>query len=80
MRDLMANFLSSFAVICTFLVVFLLGFCIIFCKPLNYVLSVCACESQDSHTPPVKPRLQLETLVTSWISSLSKGGMKASSF
>ncbi|KAF2977366.1 hypothetical protein EK904_006273, partial [Melospiza melodia maxima] len=38
------------------------GFCIIFCNPLNYVLSVCACESQDCHTPPEKPRLQLETL------------------
>lgn len=76
----MANFHDLFAAICTFLVDFLPGFCIIFCKPVNYVLSVCACESQDSHTPPEKPRLQLEMLVTSWISSLSKGGMKASSF
>lgn len=55
---------------------FLPEFCIIFCNLLKMMLSICTCESQDSHTLPEKPRL----LVADCSSFLSKGNMKGSSF
>lgn len=54
---------------------FLPEFCIVFCNLLKMMLSICTCESQDSHTLPEKPR----HLVADCSSFLSKGNMKGSS-